>query len=269
MILLILSRKGKAMDRDRTSGSVDVLEKAAVAVRAHLDGTGTEGLDSFLGELGDHYPSMALLRNLVSHLQRALPMGSEEVRAGLDAFERDLLAERRDARDRFTELVRTMNWKTAVTYSRSAQVRECLAAAFVRGLRRVLLSESRPAMEGLLLAGELQEEGLEITVTADAALPSLLPTVDFLVVGSDAFTGDFFTNKVGTGVLVREANRLGVPVVVLGVEGKRLEGTALPAWKNVPLYPIGEGDEFLREGDTFERVPWDLVGHPIVGESSP
>ncbi len=117
------------------------------------------------------------------------------------------------------------------------------------------------------MAKELRGEGIEVTVTTDAALPSLLPRAKALVVGADALFEEGFVNKVGTGALLRAARARGLPTVVLSVPQKHLAGSARERWANAALdRPAGLGKlpkGVQWDGSLFEVVPWDLVTHAV------
>lgn len=252
---------------DRIAGSVDLLEEAAGRIKGHLDRRGTVGLRALLDELVDEHPSMALRINLSEAMASAMSSGREAAGEALEKFLVGVIQGRLRTAAAFAALVHERGWKRVATTSRSGQVRECLASARHAGLEAVLLSEGRPAGEGILMARELLGEGLGVTITTDAALFSLLPSVDAVVVGVDACFGEAFANKVGTAALLREARAHGVPTVALMVFEKHLEGSAAARWRNLPLdRPSGLGKvpkAIEWSGELFERVPWDLVTHPL------
>lgn len=252
---------------DLVSGSVDLLEQAAGRIKSHLDRRGTAGLEELLHAIASEHPSMALGLNLAAAVRGALAGGHEAAGEALDAFLTGLTRSRLVAAGSFTALVHENRWTRVATYSRSGQVRECLASARQAGLSEVLLSEGRPAGEGVLMAGELRGEGFAVTLTADAALPSLLPAVHALVVGADADLGPAFINKVGTAVLLREARAAGVPTVVVTVPEKRLAGDETTRWENRALDRPARLGKLPRgvawAGELFEPVPWNLVTHAL------
>jgi len=252
---------------DRISGSVDLLDEAAGRIKAHLDRRGVAELSILLDEIVREHPSMALRTNLTSAVRRGLPDGREAADKELEGFLLGLVHSRLRTAGAFAALVHEHGWTRVATYSRSGQVRECLASARHAGLREVLLSECRPAGEGVAMAGELRGEGFEVTLTADAALPSLLPAVQALVVGADACFDRGFVNKVGTAALLREARFLNLPTVVLTVPEKQLSGEASTTWRNLPLDRprlLGKLPKGVTwAGELFEAVPWELVTHPI------
>ena len=85
-----------------------------------------------------------------------------------------------------------------------------------------LLSESRPAREGLELARRLADAGIAVELFSDAAISSAVPASDAVIVGADAVGPGFFVNKVGTGALCALAHVLGVPVYALAGREKIL-----------------------------------------------
>jgi len=254
----------KAIEGDDRSGSSDLLERCAEALEAHLDHHGTEGLKSLLRSFTDAHPTMALLHALSAYSEDALPHGADAVLEALLAFRTGLSRARAAATGAFCAFVGRKGISRAAAYSRSGQVRECLSAARDAGLREVILSEARPAGEGVDAAREFENAGLEVVLTADAALPSLLCGAQAVVVGSDAWTGDSFYNKVGTATLLREARRLGLPSVVLTVPQKELAPGTLNRWSNKPLDCPPECGEFPWHGDLFEAVPWSLATQAFV-----
>jgi len=252
---------------DRVSGSVDLLEEAAGRISAHLNRRGTAELAALLDEIVSEHPSMALRLNLAEAIRSASPSGHEAAAEALEGFLLGTIQSWLRAAAAFAALVHEKDWKRVATYSRSGQVRECLASARHAGLEGVVLSECRPAGEGILMAQELRGEGLSITLTADAALPSLLPLVHALVVGVDACFGEAFANKVGTAALLREARSVGIPTVALTLPEKTLSELGTALWKNLPLNAPPKSGKATRgivwSGQLFELVPWDLVTHPI------
>ncbi|MEJ2369100.1 MAG: hypothetical protein P8Z49_12370 [Acidobacteriota bacterium] len=252
---------------DHISGSIDLLETAAGEIRKHLDSRGVAGLEPLLDVISAEHPSMALRLNLCHMLKETLPEGRAALLQTLDSFMRSVVDARVHVAATFAGMVEHYRWTVAATYSRSAQVRECLAAAVPAGLKRVVLSEARPSGEGIIMARELRGEGLEVTLTADAALPGFLVNVNVLVVGADAGLRDYFINKTGTAHLMREARLKGAGTVVVTVPQKTLSvGTAL-TWRNEPLpRPVRlpktpKGVSWT--GELYEKVPWDLVSFPL------
>ncbi|MCK5558948.1 MAG: translation initiation factor eIF-2B [Thermoplasmata archaeon] len=100
--------------------------------------------------------------------------------------------------------------KKIMTYSYSSTVLNALISAHKAGNHfEVVCSESRPVCEGITLAKKLSGQGIKVTLVVDSALFSILPEVDFVLVGADSLSINGLVNKLGTYALavgVNESN---------------------------------------------------------------
>ncbi|MEA1931555.1 MAG: translation initiation factor 2 [Euryarchaeota archaeon] len=166
-------------------------------------------------ELQDARPSMAVLENRLNRVmsgadrspQAVHDRAIEEIGAALDA---DATAAA-TAADRLDGPIATLSW--------SGTVRDALAELG----EPVTVAESRPDREGIDHAESLASEGVDVTVTTDAALPAVLSDREFgaVLVGADTIlpNGDI-VNKVGTRMLALAADRADVPVYVVAARDK-------------------------------------------------
>lgn len=122
---------------------------------------------------------------------------------------------------RFRRALGTGRGKTILTYSYSSTVLRALIRSKSR-IQQVYCSEASPEMEGRNLAKKLAGAGMRVILTTDLSLPSFIrgidaanPRSDVLVVGADQVRPSNFVNRYGTELLMREAQRAGVPVWVL------------------------------------------------------
>lgn len=157
------------------------------------------------------------------------------------------------------------------TYSRSGTVLDALRRAIDDGPRfRVVTSEARPGGEGRSVAAELARAGIDVTLTYDAALPGLVREADRLIVGADSICTRGLVNKAGTGVLVREADRAGVPADVLAGTDKLLP----PSYrKRPPLTAAGRLGHRLPAGvheaaPLFECEPLDPIDRVVTEQGA-
>lgn len=152
---------------------------------------------------------------------------------------------------------------TVATVSASESVKAVVAAAVSRGTEcRVLLSESRPANEGVGFAADLASMGVRVTLVVDAALPNMVEGCGLALVGADAVSERDFINKVGTYALALAARSADVPVYVAALtdkfipEGARGRPDAMREPGDVlPDAPAG----VTVENRCFERVPLSIV----------
>lgn len=159
---------------------------------------------------------------------------------------------------------------TVATTSASESVRAILLAAAGEGREfDVLVSESRPRLEGAAFASELAGLGLRATLVSDAALPALVPRSTLVLMGADSISESDLVNKTGSYALALGAREARVPcyaaalldkllpVALRGDPGRPREASELLA--NAPL-------GVAVENRYFETVPLGLVDG-IVTES--
>jgi len=104
-----------------------------------------------------------------------------------------------------------------MTTSYSSSVARALVAASSKRVR-VVVSESRPMLEGRELAALLEENRISTTLIVDAALGLHIPEASAVVLGADAITPEYFVNKIGSLALCLLAREHDVPVLVLADE---------------------------------------------------
>ncbi len=101
-----------------------------------------------------------------------------------------------------------------VTYSNSGVVKKVLAA-YRKKIKSVILSEARPAGEGVFMAEYLSGIGIKVNLCVDMLLPQLMTSADYLIVGADRVGPDKFVNKIGTSLLLNKAKQLSMKRFVL------------------------------------------------------
>lgn len=116
---------------------------------------------------------------------------------------------------------------TIVTYSNSHSVTTALQKAHALGrVRRVILSESRPAYDGRLQAQALAEAHITVEYGVDMGLFERLPEADVVLLGADAVFPHGLVNKLGTHALAHLAQAQNLPVFSLCVSHKFLPAAA-------------------------------------------
>ncbi len=99
---------------------------------------------------------------------------------------------------------------TLLTYSYSSSVIELLARLKPR---RVIVSESRPSLEGIRMARELAAHGMSMTLITEAQMALFVQEAGAVVVGADTILpeGDLI-NRIGTRMLALGAKDADVPL---------------------------------------------------------
>lgn len=150
-----------------------------------------------------------------------------------------------------------------VTLSMSRSVGVALAAASLHRQVRLSCAESRPGLEGRLLASRLAVRGIPATVYADAAIAHALADADAVMLGADAIGANGFVNKTGSRMLIAAAAQQGVPVYVAATRDKFV-GAALASRLTMREGAAGEIWDTPPRGVTvrnpyFEVTPLDGV----------
>ncbi|MCR4439451.1 MAG: hypothetical protein QHJ34_06685 [bacterium] len=110
-----------------------------------------------------------------------------------------------------------------LTHSYSSSVLAGLKQAKAADRRfKAIVTESRPLLEGRLLAKELAALGLPVTLLVDAAAPALVADVNLVLVGADMVTEHFIVNKIGTRAIAVAAQQVEVPVFAVSELSKCL-----------------------------------------------
>lgn len=222
-----VTRRIEAIRRDNTSGAVALTVQGTetLAFLAQISQAGSAA--EFRAELLETgwaliaaQPAMASLFNLVN----AVLLSAEEAR-DVDAM-RETVGER--ARGFATELEQRgqriaeaalgliHDGATVMTISYSATVLTALLRAREAGKRfRALCPESRPQREGVALARQLGDEGIEAVVIVDAAVAHFMSGADLAFVGADSLSALGVVNKVGTYTLALAARAHKVPFYAL------------------------------------------------------
>ena len=157
-----------------------------------------------------------------------------------------------------------------MTFSASGSILEILKKAKAKGKSfKVVVCESRPMLEGRLLARFLGNAKIPVTLIADAAMGVFAKEADSFLVGADSISETVFVNKIGTFYLCLLSREYNVPLYVACERSKFISS----AWR---LSPFAKGDpkeildsELLNvrvENPYFEEIPLSFCQQVITNE---
>lgn len=160
-------------------------------------------------------PTMAVVSNRINRVLSEAPSTPREVHdRATEAIDAAGTADRRAAQNVIEHLSGTV-----LTLSRSGTVIDAL----IRAGHPTMVTESRPACEGVTTAEKLVRAGIDVTVTTDAAAAMHIGNgaVDAVLVGADTIlpNGDV-VNKVGTRSLMLAAADASIPRYVVSAQDK-------------------------------------------------
>jgi ribose 1,5-bisphosphate isomerase len=169
---------------------------------------------------------------------------------------------------------RIQNGQTVFMYSMSSTVWRILRAARAGGKTfGVVVTESRPANEGLSTVTEMHKAGIPVSVSVDACIGELVPECDLVFVGADAISSSGAALcKTGTYPTALVARSHGVPFYVAADTLKFDPGSLLGLpFRSDPIRRL----EVLSEdyppeaqvvGHLFDQTPPELIS-AIVTET--
>jgi len=123
-----------------------------------------------------------------------------------------------------------------LTFSASGSILAILKKAKEKGRSfEVMVCESRPMLEGRLLARFLGNAKIPVTLIADAAMGVFAKEADLFFVGADSISETVFVNKIGTFYLSLLSKEYNIPLYVACERSKFISS----AWR---LSPFANGD---------------------------
>jgi ribose 1,5-bisphosphate isomerase len=110
------------------------------------------------------------------------------------------------------------NGDRVLTHCHSHDVIGIFLEAKKEGKRfEVIVTESRPRLQGILTAKDLLKAGIKVTYCVDSAIGWVMKKIDKVLVGCDAILADgSIVNKIGTFPIALVAEKFGVPFLVAG-----------------------------------------------------
>jgi len=214
-------------------------------------------------------PPINALHRFMGSMEEALEQGASvaELKAALKQASDDFFAWAEKALDRVAQYgaEKVRDGDVVFMYSMSSTVWRILKRAKAQGKSfSVIVTESRPANEGLWTVTEMDKVGIPVSVSIDACIGELVPMSDVVFVGADAISSHGYSLcKVGTYPTALVAKAHGVPFYIAADTLKFDSSTLLGLPFRVD--PIHR-HEVLTSGEYSERV--QVVGH-LFDETPP
>lgn len=128
---------------------------------------------------------------------------------------------------------------------------------------KVIVTETRPKLQGLKTAKELVKMGVPIYYIVDSAGPFFMARADMLLVGADAIRSEGVLNKIGTYPLALAAREVGVPVYIAATKDK-IDYDLVSKIEDRPDREIGNPKELERSGGEIENPAFDLTPWKLI-----
>lgn len=215
----------------------------------------------------DMAPQFTLANRVLLPVKEALSVGEDT--AGLIArLEGSVEQLEREGREALQTMAQVgidliQEGETVMTHSHSSSVKELLVKTHRTGRSfDVIVTESRPGLEGKILAEELGREGIATTLIVEAAVSEMLRRSQKVFFGADRMTEHHFVNKVGTRGIALGAKEAGVDVFVVCDTSKFVPYRfGLFANKQHPKGEVQKSvfPNVIIENPYFEVIPLSLV----------
>lgn len=224
---------------DNQSGSSGVLRNTVDWLCDSL-ASGADSRDVMAGlyEICQRHASMALLQNLTAAFLDH-PLTISAVQAWMENYREHEQAACRHFSKRLSE------HRDILVYSNSGMLETSLL--MVPSNLNVYCAESRPGLEGIVLAERLSRSQHRVTVLTDLAAFSVIPGIDAIAFGCDAITSRGIVNKIGTAALAAAARASGKKNYFVGTSEKKLD-----LWKEEYLDHQGLREEIYAGTESIQ-----------------
>lgn len=287
MLYKDLSTLEYSIKKNIIKGATKVSKASLMALIEKIEKTNAMNSEELLTEIHQYAnyiiglrPSMASVRNYVkiavNELENALRRGLsiDEAKNVFIHKCQDLMNYSKRALEQislhFSNLIEQD--EVIFTHSYSNTVLRCLLRTRIKNIK-VIVTESRPSLEGLKTAKTLAKKGIPTTLIVDAAIGMFIENADKVVVGADAILSDnSIVNKVGTMILALVAKESGVPFIVVAEDMKKVQDDEIVLEERDPLEMVPKW--FLRNSKVrdkitirnvfFEKVPAHYISFLIT-----
>jgi len=216
-------------------------------------------------------PPINALHRVMGRIEEALVAGRSvaELKAAVNEAAGDFFEWTEHALDKVAQYgaEKIQDGDLIFTYSMSSTVWHIFRAAKSQGKSfSVIVTESRPANEGLWTVTEMDKANIPVSVSIDACIGELVPKCDAVFVGADAVSSHGFSLcKVGTYPTALVARAHGVPFYIAADSLKFDSSTLLGLPFRVE--PIHRHEVLTEEypehvevvGQVFDETPPQLV----------
>lgn len=269
----------QVIEEDHIHGA-DWLSNAAIGVliTASLreDADSVDMLHEKLWDIGvrlaSSRPSMASLANKIGFLFNELDnvSGLREYRSKVTQIGTEIINSSKTNKRLIAQHLKSVaiDAHSVFTYSYSGTVVDVIR---MNNYRNIVVTESRPLMEGKRLAKEFGEDGYNVLMVVDGAAGMFVSAADICLIGADSvqYNGSA-VNKVGSKLLGYAAKDQGIPFYVLCDTSKfnvlNYLGASLELEEKTP-YEVSEPIKNVTvKNPYFEVVPPGLITGVITEE---
>ncbi len=192
-----------------------------------------EGLEITLNLLKQYHPDLLLLQNLVAEMLAATQVTPHLTKKETDQLLDQFLEREHTTIDLLAKFLSEKEEQQFLTISHSGTIFKGLLKAFFSSKTKplIIVQESIPGGEGIVMAKQLKIAGFPVAVITDTAVNLIKWSSGAVLVGFDQMDDRFLINKAGTKSLVLSIKHKQFPVVVAGSTNKVVEKINLDRYK--------------------------------------
>jgi len=250
-----IARKIKTME---IRGAGRIARAAAAELRDYADRLSAKDIDDFNKKmkyaaelLVSTRPTAVSLPNAVRAVMRYRGETAEEAKSSIKKLADEFIDSSENAVKRIGEIGarRVRDGDTIMTHCNSSAAISIMAAAHEQGKKiKVIATESRPRLQGLITIKQLDALGIETSLIVDSAVRYFMKDVDLVIMGADAVTvNGSVINKIGTSQLALAAHEARKNVII-----------AAETYKFSPRTILGELVE-IEERESSEVIGMEML----------
>ncbi len=206
---------------DRTSGSREIvrhtIDQLKIVVKTAPVTELRKIVQYLLDEIIKCHPNMEIIRSLRDELKMVLSIGftRESLYSLVENFDRMMRDDVLSISRRLYELVEKPS--VFITLTMSETVHQVLKFLADRDkITKVIVAESRPRREGVILARLLSESNIRVELIVDAAIDFFISEADIAIIGADRiYRYEGVLNKIGSRMLGISSLEKGIPFYVV------------------------------------------------------
>lgn len=250
--------KAKSIFTDNKKGSSELILELNSLLKNHLKKK--ELILNIVKEGKKELKPFASVQNYLSKVEKLLKKNPLSLSEFIINFERDYSDTANKIFKKGKPLFKDIN--TVLTISNSGIVFNFLKLlAQEKKHLKVIISESRPIMEGRILAKKLLKEGIKVELITEAMISGYIKNCDAVLAGADVILKNGnIVNKTGTRNLAIIAKHSGVPFYIVSEKLKISKGVSFDSGVHTPDEVWQHKDKNLSVPNYyFEEVRSDLI----------
>ncbi len=240
---------------DTSSGATQLTKQSIHTILQLIELSSAESSDALLNQikaalhkLVNAQPCMASIfsyaNKLLLHLNEKPKTTIEDIEKETKQFSHQFIQNLTTTTKNLYQFIKPIlsQKKHIFTFSASSTVKTLLQIAHNKGHTfTVHCSESRPTKEGIILAKNLADYGIQTIISTDAYLFSTISEANLILIGADSITMQGIYHKMGTNALASLASYYHIPLYCVSSQEK-----IVPAYYQPPMESLKDSSDIIK-----------------------